>query len=79
MMCEVTNAGLDECLKPLLRVLNQGGFQTIASCCGHGVRPATIALHGGMEMLIMPFEEARKLDKLWSAIAGDQANYLGDQ
>lgn len=26
----------DPCIAPLVQTLNDGGFQTIASCCGHG-------------------------------------------
>lgn len=64
-----TTAGVDACIAPLIQALNDGGFQTIASCCGHGIRPAFIALEDGRELILMPdYESARKLDYLWPPI-----------
>ena len=58
-----TTAGVDACIAPLVQALNDGGFQTVASCCGHGKRPGNIALEDGRELLILPnYEEARKLE-----------------
>jgi len=56
---------VDDCIQDLVRTLNDNGYETIASCCGHGHRPASIILKDNREILIMPFEEARKLDNLW--------------
>jgi len=39
-----TTAEVDTCIAPLIQALNDGGFQTIASCCGHGIRPRIITL-----------------------------------
>jgi hypothetical protein len=36
--------GVDGCIAPLVQVLNDNGFPTAASCCGHGTLPATIPL-----------------------------------
>lgn len=36
----------------LVRVLNENGFPTKASCSGHGHRPADIALADGREIII---------------------------
>lgn len=64
-----TTAGVDACIAPLIQALNDGGFQTIASCCGHGIRPGSIILEDGRELLILPdYESARKLDNLWPPI-----------
>lgn len=55
----------DPCIEPLVRVLNTGGLQTIASCCGHGKRPGKIAMADGRELFILPdFDAARRLDTL---------------
>jgi hypothetical protein len=37
----------DPCLTGLVRALYENGFPTVASCCGHGKRPASIALADG--------------------------------
>jgi hypothetical protein len=35
---------VDECIAPLVKALNDGGYRTLASCCGHGKQPGTIPL-----------------------------------
>ena len=72
-MCKVTNQGIDECLKPLIKVLNDNGFVTVASCCGHEKQPGNIALSDGRELIIMPnYELSRTLEKnntdIWPGI-----------
>ncbi|WP_339862287.1 hypothetical protein [Paremcibacter congregatus] len=68
--CEI--AYVDPEVRELVQILNDHGFQTIASCSGHGHRPATIALKDGREILILRnYEEARRLDRLWPDINGD--------
>lgn len=62
---------IDECIQPLVKALNDAGLETVASCCGHGQRPTSIILKDGRELMILPFEEARKLDKLWPNIHGE--------
>jgi hypothetical protein len=32
----------DECMVPLIKALNDAGFRTLASCCGHGKLSPTI-------------------------------------
>ncbi len=57
---------VDSCVAPIVRALNDAGIITIASCCGHGKRPANVALADGREIFIVPnFETARKLDLLF--------------
>ena len=56
---------VDPCIAKLVQALNDAGFKTEASCCGHGNRPGSIPLEGGKELVIMPdYESARKLDKI---------------
>ena len=55
---------VDSCLAELVATLNNAGFHTIACCCGHGVRPGSIALHDGREFIIAPnYESARITEK----------------
>lgn len=50
----------------LVRLLNDGGFPTKASCSGHGFRPADIALSDGREIIIARnYEEARFINSLF--------------
>lgn len=62
--------GVDSCIEPIVRALNDAGLRTVASCCGHGIRPGTVALADGREVLILPdFETARSVDPLWPPLA----------
>lgn len=57
---------VDAEIAPLVAALNAGGFETVASCCGHGFRPATVALADGREIIIArDFAEARKIGALF--------------
>ena len=52
-------------------MLNDNGYSTIASCCGHSKQPSSIAflLNGEeKEMRIMTFKQARIVDKLFPPI-----------
>lgn len=54
----------DPCIAPLVRMLNDGGLATVASCCGHGHRPGRISLVDGRELLIVPdFDTAQVIDR----------------
>lgn len=44
----------DPCLAPLITALNDGGLPTVASCCGHGENPGSVALADGRWLLILP-------------------------
>jgi hypothetical protein len=35
---------MDKCIKPLIKWLNQRGFETKACCCGHGKYPMTVVV-----------------------------------
>jgi hypothetical protein len=37
-----TECMVDYCISPLVQALNDFGFQTVGSCCGHGKNPASI-------------------------------------
>lgn len=70
--CNEINSGIDECIKPLLKALNQCGMETVASCCGHGNTNGNIALKDGREIIIAPnFETARKIEKYFPDIHGN--------
>ena len=56
--------GIDPCLMPLVAALNGAGLKTLASCCGHGRRPASVLLEDGREIIVArSWEEARLLEK----------------
>lgn len=70
--CNAINSGIDECIKPLIKALNDGGMETVASCCGHGNTTGRITLKDGREILILPdFETAQEVDKLFPDIHGN--------
>ncbi len=72
--CNEINAGIDECIKPLVKALNECGMETMASCCGHGNTNGNIVLRDGREIIIAPdFEAARKIEKHFPDIHGNQA------
>ena len=59
----------DECIQPLVQLLNDREMQTVASCCGHGKRPTNIALKSGKEIVIARnYKEGRMIDKLFKPI-----------
>lgn len=39
--------GIDRCIAPLVKALNDAGIYTANSCCGHGKADGTIHLHDG--------------------------------
>jgi hypothetical protein len=58
--------GIDSCIYEFVKMLNDNGYKTIASCCGHGKAPADIALVDGREIIIArDFDEARKINELF--------------
>jgi hypothetical protein len=57
--------GIDRCIAPLVRALNEGGVYTVASCCGHGRGFGNIALGDGRELIICPnYESARRIERV---------------
>ena len=55
---------IDKCIAPLVKALNMSGFETVASCCGHGKKLGNIVLQDGRELIIAPnYETARMIHK----------------
>lgn len=48
----------DPCIAPIVKALNDGGLPTVASCCGHHLKPARISLRDGRELFVLPDYEA---------------------
>lgn len=46
--------GIDECIAPIVRALQEGGIDMRASCCGHGIAGGSIHLADGRILLIVP-------------------------
>lgn len=56
----------DECIQPLVQVLNNYGLQTTSSCCGHGKQIPTISLADGREiMFAQNWQDARMINGLF--------------
>lgn len=59
--------GIDACIAPLVKALNDAGITTVASCCGHGKTPPTIALasteppHAERWIVILSREEMERV------------------
>ena len=69
--CNKINSGIDKCIQPLVKALNDCGIETIASCCGHGNTNGNIALRDGREIIIVTdYETARAIEKHFPDIHG---------
>ena len=44
--------GVDSCIAPIVKALNDAGIYTGGSCCGHGKDDGFIALHDGTLIVI---------------------------
>jgi hypothetical protein len=55
--------GIDACIAPIVRALNDGGVSTIQSCCGHGKAMGRIDLADG-RVLIIANDEAQAAEAL---------------
>ena len=56
-------AGADLCISALVQALNNGGFQTVASCCGHGKNIGIVSFEKGLgfeSILILKTPEERE-------------------
>ena len=61
--------GIDRCIAPLVKGLNDSGIRTVASCCGHGKRPGNIALADGRELIVcQDFATGRAVDAAFPPI-----------
>lgn len=64
------DGGIDPCILTIIEALNQGGVETVSSCCGHGRRPGNIVLRDGREILICrDYKTARYVEKAFPAIS----------
>ena len=59
---------IDNCIFDLVKSLNENYKTTIACCCGHGKQPTSIAFEDGSEIIILNYEQARKVSKLFPPI-----------
>ncbi len=59
---------VDSCIAELISALNKAGIYTEASCCGHGIRPITVALTHGRWLIICNDEQRRKIDKAFPSL-----------
>jgi hypothetical protein len=67
--------GVDGCIAPLVKLLNDGGYRTLASCCGHGKQPATVPLidlDGNERWVILTKDRAEGERLMWGT------SYVGD-
>lgn len=54
--------GIDSCIAPIVKALNDAGVTTVACCCGHGKAPGSIILADGREILIAAnWDDAREM------------------
>ena len=67
-------AACDPCLAPLVQALNDIGLQTVASCCGHGHQPPSIALEDGRWLLLVDRATA---EGLWRQFPDIHGNPMG--
>lgn len=44
--------GIDSCIAPIVKALNDAGIYTAASCCGHGKGDGRVDLHDGRTITI---------------------------
>ena len=63
---------VDETIYELVRLLNEYYKPTVASCSGHGYQTISIIFKDNTEMRIMTYDQARKVDKLFPDINGDE-------
>lgn len=65
-------ADVDRCVAPLVVALNAAGFETVASCCGHGHRPGSVILRDGRELvLFQSVEDAADATRGYPNIHGE--------
>lgn len=65
MLVVAPNVWCDPCIAPIVAALNAGFVDTVASCCGHGRRPGSIALKDGRWLIIVDDADRQKIDALF--------------
>ncbi len=64
--------GIDKCIAPIIKTLNEADIFTDECCCGHGKLEGYIALHDGRVMVILPdkktWDKYRNLTKVFPII-----------
>lgn len=66
---ELKLVGVDKCIAPMVRALNDAGISTVASCCGHGKQPGRISLRDGRDIFIVPdYDTGQKISRAFTAI-----------
>ena len=55
--------GIDKCIAPIVKALQEGGIDMRGSCSGHGKFPGTIELQDGRLLLIVNAKEYWKNNK----------------
>lgn len=64
-------AKVDNCIAPLIQILNDYGIQTLSCCCGHGkTEHSYIRIHP-KNIMIQKFNEEFSAGLQFSAIRGD--------
>lgn len=53
--------GIDPCVAPIVQALYDAGLKPVASCCGHGVKPAEVRLEDGRDVLIVSWDESDRI------------------
>lgn len=53
---------VDVCISHIVAALNAGGVTTVASCCGHGERPGSIALENGIVLTVHGLNKTKEGD-----------------
>jgi len=54
--------GVDSCIADFILMLNHNGYETVASCCGHGKQPASIILRDDTWILFLTREQAEEIN-----------------
>lgn len=62
---------IDSCIYDFVKILNDNGYKTFASCCGHGKQPTRISYDDNgtdKEIIICNYDQATKIGKLFPPI-----------
>ncbi len=56
------HVGVDACIAEFILMLNRNGYETVASCCGHGKQPVSIILRDDTWIQFLTREQAEKIN-----------------